>query len=82
MMEKDMNTHDKNGNPWAKLSELKAGDTVQLDDGFTCVKAGYVTLEAVDGMLCFHCAEGTHAICGQANDGEHCVGVYGPITTD
>ena len=29
-----MSTHDINGRPWAKLSELKAGDKVETDKGF------------------------------------------------
>lgn len=31
---------DINGRPYAKLSELKTGDNVQVDGGFTCIPAG------------------------------------------
>ena len=65
---------------YAKLSTLHPGDTVSLDPGFTCHPAGKVVLQADDRMqLYFDCTEGKHFIAGQADDGEHCVGVYGPL---
>lgn len=79
---------DKFGRPYAKLSELKAGDWAELDDGFTCAPAGPVLLQADDkGKLYFACcgehdhdegieANERHYVAGQADDGEHCVGVY------
>lgn len=71
-------THDKNERPYAKLSQLKAGDKVELDTGFTCHEAGVVHLEQhqPEGPLFFKCADGWHNIEGQADDGEHCVGIY------
>lgn len=30
-------THDTSGRPYARLSELKAGDVVIVDDGFDCM---------------------------------------------
>lgn len=75
-----MNTHDTTGRPWAKLSELKAGDWIELDSGFTCHGPGKVQLWLdKDGDLAFSCSQVTHAIFGQADDGEHCIGIYGPI---
>ncbi len=71
-------THDKAGRAYAKLSELKPGDKVELDDGFTCHPAGVVILYQRNGLY-FDCHEGGHNLLGQADDGEHCVGVYGPI---
>lgn len=31
-------THDLQGRPYAKLSQLKIGDKVVVDDGFDCMK--------------------------------------------
>ena len=75
---KRLGTCDINGRPWAKLSELKAGDVVELDSGFTCASAGFRTLKETKDGLAFDCAEGeaAHAIAGQADDGEHCIGIY------
>jgi hypothetical protein len=78
-------THDRDGRPYAKLSELKSGDKIELDCGFTCVAAsilghgGYRTLFDIGKGLAFACNDGHHYLAGQADDGEHCVGVYGPI---
>jgi len=72
-------THDINGREWAKLSELRAGDTVELDGGFDCHTAGVTILHEDSQGLFFGCGEGTHRIDGQADNGEHCVGIYGPI---
>jgi hypothetical protein len=71
-----MTTHDKAGRPYAKLSELKAGDVVELDGDFTCRAAGKARLFERDGNLYFDCSEGGHNIRGQADDGEHCMGIY------
>ena len=72
-----MNTTDRQGRPWAKLSELKVGDIVELDGGFTCQEAGVATVHSdEDEKLYFICGDGRHYLSGQADDGEHCVGVY------
>lgn len=34
-----MTTKDKNGREYAKLSELKVGDKLEIDGGFTCMGA-------------------------------------------
>lgn len=83
---KHANTHDKTGRPWAKLSELKAGDKVELDNGFTCHARGVTRLGEDSGGLFFRCNGDkekktppyrlTHHIAGQADDGEHLVGIY------
>lgn len=67
---------DRNGRPWARLSELKEGQTIELDGGFTCHRAGQVTLHSDPGGLYFECKDGHHYVIGQADDGEHCVGIY------
>jgi hypothetical protein len=72
-------THDTFGRPYAKLSELREGQTVELDGGFTCTTAITVLLRKDErGVLGFTCDEGFHRIDGQADDGEHCIGVYTP----
>ena len=71
---------DLSGRAYAKLSELKAGDIIELDEGFTCQRPSKVKVFADErGILCFACDEGNHRLDGQADDGEHCVGVYGPL---
>lgn len=68
---------DSNGREYLKLSEASKGQIVELDDGFTCHKAGNVTLHADDkGELWFDCDDGGHHISGQADDGIHCIGIY------
>lgn len=71
-----MSTHDQFGRAWLKLSEAKAGQHVELDDGFTCRASGVAKLEAEGEALYFKCADSKHFISGQADDGEHCVGIY------
>lgn len=75
-----MSTHSKDGREWAKLSELKPGMTVQMDDGFTCGIAGKQCLvgAAPDGSLFVNCKDGRHDLSSQADggDGDHLVGVW------
>lgn len=62
---------------FAKLSELKAGDTIELDDGFTCAEAGEAKVVQRDGGLCFRCGEGWHYLTGQlADDDNTLIGIY------
>lgn len=85
------NTCDTYGRPWAKLSGLREGDRIELDDGFTCHDAGIVELKRDDDGLYFECAGPEdepdsvdkpchHYLDGQADDGEHLVGIYGPVS--
>lgn len=67
---------DIKGRDYLKLSEAKDGMIVELDDGFTCRKAGKAMLYSKDGELYFFCDDGTHLISGQADDGIHCIGIY------
>lgn len=69
-------THDRNGNPWAKLSEVKAGDTIVADGGFTCMEPGPKIVRQAKHGLCINCVDGDHYLSGQADDGEHLVGLY------
>ena len=77
MMDTDMTT-DISGTPWAKLSELKPGDILIPDGGFTCMKEGarMKVIQDHDGSLFLPCNCGGHALVGQADDGEHLVGLY------
>lgn len=52
-----------------KLSDLKAGDIVQTDDGFTCLPEGQHRVEADDeGELYIHCSDGKHFLSGQEDE--------------
>lgn len=74
-----MPTHDKENRPYVRLSDLKAGDKVELDAEFTCVKAGNVTVFEDETGLYFTCRSGKHHLDGQCDeDSDHCVGVYHP----
>lgn len=67
---------DKQGREYAKLNDLKAGDKIELDSGFTCHAAGEaVVIERMD-EIGFACNEGFHCLEDQADDGIHCIGVY------
>ena len=82
---------DFDGREYAKLSELKNGDLVEVDSGFTCLCAGerrYVKLDPM-GLLHlsegdFHkfyyyieCGAGHHGLDAQLmDDGDHLIGIY------
>lgn len=51
-----------------KLSELKAGDTVFVDNGFTCMDAGKKTVKSDRGHLYVKCDAGNHDLAGQLHD--------------
>jgi len=68
--------HDNAGRPYAKISELKEGDEIELDSGFTCQRQGVHFVHDDGGRLYFNCVEGRHFLDGQADDGEHCIGIY------
>lgn len=72
-------TTDIAGKPYAKLSELKVGDVLAADGGFTCLKDGArrtVKRNVISRELYIDCADHGHTLCGQADDGEHLVGLY------
>ena len=49
-----------------KLSDLKAGDIVTIDSGFTCMKAGnHLVHSDVHGQLFLKCDDGRHYLDGQ-----------------
>lgn len=57
-----------------KLSDIKEGQVINLDAGFTCAKKGPVVVEKDDkGRLYFPCDQGHHLLDGQVdhdNNGE------------
>ena len=76
---------DVDGREYARLSRLKAGDRIEADGGFTCMRPGAVLTVAADarGELYVPCDgpdddpdPGKHFLCGQADDGDHLVGMY------
>jgi hypothetical protein len=70
-------TMDTLGRSWAKLSSLRDGDRIELDDGFDCINPGLITIHADENKrLYFNCGDGKHYLDCQADDGEHCVGCY------
>ena len=72
-----MTTTDINGRPYAKLSKLKAGDALIANGGFTCMRDGSERVVEDEGEYLFvRCAKGKHALDGQADDGEHLIGLY------
>lgn len=71
-----LESHDREGREWAKLSELKDGDKISLDTGFTCAEGQHTVHCDDDKGLYFRCAHGRHYLSGQVYDGDHCIGVY------
>ena len=72
---------DKNGREYLKLADAKQGMIVELDDGFTCRRAGramlyHDCLSVGPYGLYFMCSDGSHLIQGQCEDGIHCIGIY------
>ena len=67
------------GRPYAKLSELRVGDKVVVDDGFDYM-APWSELQVFEderGELAIVCNEGQHTLDGQImDDGDSLMGVY------
>ena len=76
-MHKATKTTDLTGVPYAKLSKLHENQLIELDSGFTCHKAGFARVHLDrQGRAYFYCEDGRHHLDEQADDGEHCIGVY------
>lgn len=67
---------DRVGRHCLKLSDAKAGDTIELDGGFACCKSGKTLLYLAPDGLFFYCDNGRHYLCSEATDGIHCTGIY------
>ena len=50
-----------------KLSDLRVGQTVYLDDGFSCHLGGVVDVLVDNDGFYFECAHGRHYFDGQVN---------------
>lgn len=60
-----------------KLKDVKAGDRIVVDGGFTCIKGGTVVelYPDEDGHLCFKCRKGDHGLAGQIGGGGQLIGL-------
>jgi hypothetical protein len=58
-----------------KLRQLKDGDTIILDGGFTCKRAGRVKVEEDDYGLFFTCSDGHHYLVGQYDEKGYLIGI-------
>lgn len=77
-----MPTHDKQGRTYARLSDLKPGDLVQVDAGFDCIPAGDLRNVRFDGHAPYiQCTKGRHYLSSDSNTGE-IVGVYPSSKTE
>lgn len=65
-----------------KITDVKPGDTLIADAGFTCVPPGPVVVKGVSGALYFECACGRHDLCGQLDfdGGQTLVGLVQQVT--
>lgn len=69
---------EKQLRPWTKVSEIKIGSMVKMDDDFSCMMGGVNRIVQEDDQGLFVvCAEGHHYLDGQLSEDEsHYVGVY------
>ena len=59
-----------------KLTELKVGDVIIADSGFTCLKAGKYRVKVNStGDLYINCTEGKHFLTGQLDNDDELVGL-------
>lgn len=75
-----MTTHNTAGVEYAKITDLRAGDKVNVDDGFICRKGGWATVRRAKNRrgpaaLYIPCRHGGHYLDGQCDDGDHCIGI-------
>lgn len=71
-----MSTWSLMGRPWAKLSELKAGDKVEVDSGFGECFVGGSVHELNSKLEIMGDCGSWHRLADQADDGKHCIGIY------
>jgi len=62
---------------FAKANEVKAGDHLKCDEGFTCLKphTKVVVQEDEEGLF-VSCADGKHYLDGQEDENGNLVGLY------
>ena len=62
---------------YAKLTDLKLGDKLETDSGFTCMRRGQIETVYEDiGGLFVHCSEGSHYLVESADEDSYLVGFY------
>lgn len=70
--------HDLQGREYAKIKDVKEGDTVETDGDFTCRKAGRkskVILDPNTNQLFIPCSAGRHYLDGQEKE-DYYIGLY------
>ena len=61
---------------FVKFADVKVGDVLVADGGFTCMPAGLRTVEVDEaGHLFIPCAAGSHYLNGQLNENDELVGL-------
>lgn len=65
-----------NAPTWAREDDVKAGDTLIADGGFTCIKEGARLVVKADdrGKLFVPCRGGGHHLDGQLDEGDVYIG--------
>lgn len=62
---------------FAKVSEISAGDDIEVDSSFTCIAEGTrITVKISSDGLYFFCDQGRHYLDGQLDDGDVYIGIY------
>lgn len=76
---------DRQGRAYATVAQTKAGDVIEADADFTCIKKGAkLTVVEQGGLLSVPCRDGGHHLDGQIKGRgarAHYVGLY-PTDTD
>jgi hypothetical protein len=68
-------TTDISGRAYAKYSELKAGDFVEVDAGFDCLTPGRHEVKSDGSDLYLECKHGAHYLTMEKDKG-YLIGVY------
>lgn len=73
-----MSTHDIYGREYARMSQLKVGDKLECDGGFTCIPDKAIREVKMNNHgLYIDCEEEGHQLDGQlADDNDHLIGLF------
>lgn len=63
-----------------KLTDIKAGDIIMADAGFTCLNSGHHVVEESRLGLYIRCDHGEHYLAGQEDEGGELVGISAAAT--
>jgi hypothetical protein len=68
---------DNDGREYARLDKLKKGDTILVDDGFSCMEPWSMHLveENTNGLYVL-CTDGSHYLEGQMTQDKVLIGIY------